>query len=351
MIRPPSKETWAFALGLAVLVGGLSSRRFLNASDGVKNVSVTPTDFNFGKVRQGETLKHTFRLRNGGDVAIVVTKADSSCGCTTVKDLQGRVIPARGEVEVPVSLKTGIADGPESGRITLYFRSAAQADAPIHFALARVAADVEPDYRVRPTLIEFGKIEDAHPVTRTVRLRPEAQADVKIDRLFCTNESFSARQVAAPAGVRDLYVEVTFSGQSLWKTGPIEGITSIETSSTRNPIAQVLSRVQFVAPIEIEPASIVVGPDASGSVEREIRIVAARPVRIAALRSTEPAIRLAAIGPNEGRALKVRATISGDDPRHAINAEIAIDLAPTTGTDANEARTVKIPIHRLASKE
>ncbi len=208
-----------------------------------------------------------------------------------------------------------------------------------------------PDYRIRPTLIDFGTVNHLNAVSRTIRLRPEALADVAIVRLFCTQEAFSARRIDSPAEDRDLYVEVTFSGRSLWKSGAIEAITSIETTSAGSPITQVLARARFVAPVEVEPASIVVGSDSTGPIEREIRIDAARPVRIVALRSSDPAIRLVAIGPVEGRTLRIKSTISGEDSRRTINAEVVVDLASTLVTDTTEARTVKIPIHRLASKE
>ena len=349
MIRPPSKETCVLVLGLASLAGGLGSRHVFRVTDGVINVSVSPASFDFGKVRQGKTLKHAFLLSNGGEVAIVITKAESSCGCTTVDGLEGRTIAPGGAVEVPVSLKTGPGDGPESGQITLYYRSAVGEKAPGHYTVASVAADVTPDYRVRPTRIDFGTITDLAPVSRTVRLRPEALPEVAIARLTCANEAFTIRRVAAPEGERDLHIEITFSGRSLWKSGPVEAIAAIETTSQGNPITQVLARARFVAPVEVEPTSIVVGRGTTGPFEREIRIDAIRAARVVALAATDPAIRLAVIGPPEGRTLRVRVTIDGDDPHRAINAEISIDLAPTMGTDATEARTVKIPIHRLAS--
>jgi len=348
VIRPPSKETWVLALGLAVLAGGLGSRRFLRASDGVKDVSVAPATFDFGKVRQGETLEHAFRLANGGDVAIVIDKVESSCSCTTAKDLKGRAIAPRAAIDLPISLKTGTGDGPEMGRITIYYRSAAREDAPVHFATARVAADVDPDYRVRPTLIDFGTVDGPAPVSRTIRLRPEALADVAIVRLSGTSEVLTARRLEAAAGEHDIPIEVTFSGRSLWKSGPVEAMASIETTSPRAPITEVLARARYVAPAEVEPTSIVVDGGATGTVEREIRIDATRPVRIKALRSSDPAVRLAPVGPDEGRALRIKVTISGDDPRRAINAKAAIDLALTLGAAATESRTVSIPIHRLA---
>ncbi len=85
MVRPPSKETCALVLGLAVLVGGLGSKRYFHTQDGVRGVAVAPAGFDFGQVRQGMTLAHTFRLENGGDVPIILTKTESSCSCTTTE--------------------------------------------------------------------------------------------------------------------------------------------------------------------------------------------------------------------------------------------------------------------------
>ncbi len=350
MIPPPSKETGLLLLGLAVLVGGLGSRRLRPASDGVGDVSVEPPAFDFGKIRQGETLKHTFRLANGGKVAIIITKTESSCSCTTAENLESRTIAPGGAIEVPVSLKTGIVDGPESGQITLYFRSSSRADAAVYFRLIRVTADVQPDYRVRPTLIDFGTIDHLDPITRTVRLRPEELSDVKIARLSTSHGALTARRVDMLPGEIDQAIEITFSGRSLWKSGSIETTASIETTSPRNPITHVLTRARFVAPVEVEPTSIVVNSATSGTVGREIQIDAARPVRIKALRSSDSSVSLAGVGPAAGRSLRILATIAGD-PRHAINAEASIELEPVLRTAATGARTVTIPIHRLAPKE
>ena len=165
MIRPPSKETWVLMIGLAILAGGLGSRRFSRATDGVKDISLSPKVFDFGKARQGQTLEHEFRLSNGGAVAIVITRVESSCSCTTTENLEGRTIAPGSAIDVPVSIKTGPGDGFESGQITLYFRSAVGPDTPVHFTSARVVADVNPDYRIRPTLIDFGTIDHPGPVS------------------------------------------------------------------------------------------------------------------------------------------------------------------------------------------
>ena len=350
MIRPPSKEVSFLVIGLAVLVGGLGSRLFSNATNPMPQVDFEPPSFHFSNTRQGQTLAHTFRLVNRGSAAIVIAGAESSCSCTTTDDLAGRILNGGQVVEVPVSLKTGPGDGPESGRITIRYRLANDTNAQIHSKQAGVSTEVVPDYRVRPTLIDFGTIDHLNPVSRTVRLRPEAMPDVAILGLSGRHEAISVRQIEATEPTIDKILEVTFSGQSLWKSGPFEEMATIETSSIGKPTTQVMVRARFEAPVEVDPMTIVVGTKQAGTVEREIKINARRPVRITGLHSPDPAIFLASDGQSEGKELRVKVSFAGGDSRRAINGEVTIDLAISSENGAIESRTFKVSVHRLASE-
>lgn len=337
-------EYLVFAAGVALLGGGLGSRPYLRPREMVRGVTIEPVGFDFGDVRQGRTLAHTFGLGNGSETAIEIVKAESSCSCTTTEGLDGRSVGPGGRIDVPARLKTGTDDGPRSGTITLYYRAAGHRDAPVGFVVARVVANVVPDYRVRPNLIDFGTIEDLRPVIRTIRVRPVALADVGITRIESTHEAVSARRIATPEGERDLLVELTFSGRSLWASGPVTSVVQLQTTSPGAPIAEILVRARFRAPVEVEPAAVVVGSGTPGRVEREIRVSAAKPVRIAAMTCPDPAVEPTSIGPPEGRAHRVRLALRD----RAIRSELRLTIEPATREGADEARTLTIPIHRLA---
>lgn len=347
MLLSRSKEVPLLAVGLILLVSGIASHHFFGIRQDKAPIAIEPALFDFGKARQGQTLSHTFRLRNKGKEPIAITKSDSSCSCTSGAKLEGTTIRPGEAVDLPVTLKTGAGDGSEAGRVTYYYRSATHEDAPMHYAIAQVAVEVIPDYRIRPTLLDFGTIDNLEPIVRTILLRPEALADVSIIRASSASGTLTARLLPPAAGEHDLPIEVTFSGRSLWKSGPIEETLTVETNSAGNPLTEVLARARFVAPIEVEPESIVIASGVIGTVDREIRVKSARPVRIAGLGASDGAIRLAAAGPSEGSNLRVRATVLDDDHR-AINAKITIDLVPGMRTAGAEVRTVTIPIHRLA---
>ncbi len=61
--------------------------------------------FDFGDIKQGAVVEHTFEFTNTGDSILVLQKAYSTCGCT-----------------IPSYPKEGIAPG-QSGQITVKFNS------------------------------------------------------------------------------------------------------------------------------------------------------------------------------------------------------------------------------------
>ena len=67
-------------------------------------VAADPPLVNFGIVAPHTKLDAKFRLVNAGDRPVKVLQAVPSCQCTTI-DIVGKEIPARGVLEVPVSMK------------------------------------------------------------------------------------------------------------------------------------------------------------------------------------------------------------------------------------------------------
>ena len=89
-----------FILSLIVILGLVScetkndnlSTSLVNnpsSADGVKNSSNTPairfetTEYDFGKVLQGEQVSHTFKFKNVGDAPLIISSIEKTCGCTT----------------------------------------------------------------------------------------------------------------------------------------------------------------------------------------------------------------------------------------------------------------------------
>jgi hypothetical protein len=89
-----------FILSLIVILGLVScetkndnlSTSLVNnpsSADGVKSGSNAPairfetTEYDFGKVLQGEQVSHTFKFKNVGDAPLIISSIEKTCGCTT----------------------------------------------------------------------------------------------------------------------------------------------------------------------------------------------------------------------------------------------------------------------------
>lgn len=93
-------------LSALLLAPWLRSNPALAQSAGAPSgtVAADPPLVNFGIVAPHTKLEAKFRLVNAGDRAVKVLQAVPSCQCTTI-DIVGKEIPARGVLEVPVSMK------------------------------------------------------------------------------------------------------------------------------------------------------------------------------------------------------------------------------------------------------
>jgi len=45
-------------------------------------ITFEESEFDFGKIKEGEIVNHTFVFKNTGDADLLVTNAKASCGCT-----------------------------------------------------------------------------------------------------------------------------------------------------------------------------------------------------------------------------------------------------------------------------
>lgn len=103
-------------------------------------IMADPPGVNFGIVEPGATVSATIKLINPLDQPVRIKVAKPSCTCTTV-DMAGKVIPAKGFLEMPMSMKTSKSVGLKSAQINMVFDGVEQ--------MLAVRIDAETAYAVK----------------------------------------------------------------------------------------------------------------------------------------------------------------------------------------------------------
>lgn len=76
------------------------------------------TDFDFGTVKDGEKVKHTYKFKNTGTEPLIISNAKGSCGCTVPKWPSEPIAPgASGSIEVEFDSKG--KPGKQTKRVTV----------------------------------------------------------------------------------------------------------------------------------------------------------------------------------------------------------------------------------------
>ncbi|MDF2518999.1 MAG: hypothetical protein K0R59_4295 [Sphingobacterium sp.] len=74
----------------AVATDSLSS-----AAAKLGKVEFAESAFDFGQVKEGAEVKHTFVLKNTGDAPIILSKVTASCGCTQPEFSKSPILPGK----------------------------------------------------------------------------------------------------------------------------------------------------------------------------------------------------------------------------------------------------------------
>lgn len=74
--------------------------------------------FDFGRVDEGEIVKHAYKFKNTGSEPLVISNCKGSCGCT-VPTWPKEPIPPGGDGEIKVEFNSKGKPGPQSKRVTV----------------------------------------------------------------------------------------------------------------------------------------------------------------------------------------------------------------------------------------
>ena len=106
-----------FVFTLILLTAGAASAQQKEASIAV----VGDATYDFGNIKEADgAVTHIFKIKNEGEIPLVVTKAVASCGCTTPEWTKEPIAPGK-TGEIKVSFDPTGRPGPIAGKtISVY---------------------------------------------------------------------------------------------------------------------------------------------------------------------------------------------------------------------------------------
>ncbi len=76
------------------------------------------TEFDFGSIKEGEVVEHTFKFKNEGTEPVILAQVTATCGCTTPDYTKDPILPGK-EGEVKVSFNSAGHPGVQQKFVTI----------------------------------------------------------------------------------------------------------------------------------------------------------------------------------------------------------------------------------------
>lgn len=75
---------------------------FAEFIDDPTEISFDEMEYDFGKVKEGEQVRHVYKFKNTGDKSLILINVKGSCGCTVPEDWPKNPIEPGGTGEISV---------------------------------------------------------------------------------------------------------------------------------------------------------------------------------------------------------------------------------------------------------
>lgn len=237
--------------------------------------------YNFGTVANTGHVEHTFLIRNAGEVTLEIRNVRASCGCTATAISKYMIEPGQtAEIVAKLDLrgrqgrqyKTIFVDtnDPRTPTLTLAFEGTAQ-----------------PDFRVQPRQIFFGRIGAQAVVTGTIELATSSGQWLNVKRVDSGNPHLTAVVIGEPP-----HLEVEIKTLPPMPKGPFHSRVVIETDHPSEPVTEILVTAFVVGDVTFAPTELVLREDPDVRTTRYIllRSETDQPFQILSVATPQPDI-------------------------------------------------------------
>lgn len=177
-------------------------------------------EFDFGVVRDTQTVTHVFSIRNDGDATLELQPPRASCGCTAVS--AGTLSLKAGEattLQATIDLKG--RTGPQHKTVTLYSN-----DPQSPKVILGLQLDIWQEFRFLPPQLMLGQLRGDAGVQTSAMFENNSVRLVNVTNLSCNNTNLDVRLQTEQAGRR---YRVTVGTRPPLVDGPLTAEIQLQT--------------------------------------------------------------------------------------------------------------------------
>jgi hypothetical protein len=182
----------------------------------------------FGKVIQGEMLKHVFSFSNKGLTTLKILSVEPSCGCQAAS-LSSKQIRAGQSGRIEVSVDTAGLTGAMDKSVNITTNDPRRPSVSLS-----VRADVQPEISVSSPSIYFENVPKGEEAAKEVIISIPPERSIKVLSAESTDESVLVKLDSLP-GSDGRKVKLTATQKGDGKTGYRSGSIIVKTTSYLTP--------------------------------------------------------------------------------------------------------------------
>lgn len=208
--------------------------------------------FDFGKIKSGDVVKHTFVFTNTGDQPLELINVQPSCGCTTAGEWTRRVEPGQAG-SLAVEFRSANFNGPTVKTVTVTSNDKAQ---PV--VVLQVKGNIWKPVDLVPSFAVLNVPPDAGTASTVVKLVNNTDEHVAI--ISAPESSHKSFAVTVRTNVPGKEFELEISTVPPLAPGNLQSQISVKTTSTNLPVATVTVWANVQAPMVIMPPRVTLPP-------------------------------------------------------------------------------------------
>jgi hypothetical protein len=199
-----------------------------SGQDQASSIIFDHSEKDFGKVIQGETLKHVFIFTNKGSTVLEILGIEPSCGCQAASS-SARQLRAGQSGQIEVIVDTGGLTGAIDKSVIILTNDPRRPSVSLS-----VRADVQPEISLSSPSIYFETVPKGEEVTKEIIITVPAERTIKILSADSTDESITVK-LEPVQDSNGRKVRLIATQKAGGKTGYRSGSIIVKTTSYLTP--------------------------------------------------------------------------------------------------------------------